>query len=220
MPLFDFFASLLEQLFIYGVTAYIIFFGISIFVFLVTGKSLLYRIVEWNNRMKEQEAERQVEEELRRQADAAEQIRNLPVPENESHLDYFDRKNRRAVNGLPARLKRFRKEVEAGRVPSLESMLRTRTYDVVNPVPYFVNEYLEVDNIRLVSSGNPNPEDPDFPLSPWFVFDSADDPTLHVFDRAIVQQYDLFALLIQGWYEKPRMKTLTKALQQRYGSEE
>ena len=66
----------------------------------------------------------------------------------------------------PARLKRFRKEVEAGRVPSLESMLRTRTYDVVNPVPYFVNEYLEVDNIRLVSSGNPNPEDPDFPLSP------------------------------------------------------
>lgn len=46
MPLFDFFASLLEQLFIYGVTAYIIFFGISIFVFLVTGKSLLYRIVE------------------------------------------------------------------------------------------------------------------------------------------------------------------------------
>lgn len=215
MDIFETLADWLIKFFVWGSCFLVLYMAAAIVELLFRGKSSL---LEFSMLFTHPERFEASEEEIK-PAEPAAPI--PPPPENEALLDYFDRKNRRAAKAFPGKIVRFRRDVAEGNIPNLESLMKTRRYEFVNPVPYFVNDYAEVDCIWLVSTGNSAiAQDPDYSVAPWFVFDDMETGVLEIFDPAIVAQYDLYALLLQGWYEKTRMKTVAAALKKRYSAEE
>lgn len=214
MDIFETLADWLIKFFVWGSCFLVLYLVAAVLEWIFRGKSSL---IEFSMLFTHPELFQEPKEELL----PAEPTTPIPPPpENEALLDYFDRKNRRAAKAFPGKIARFRRDVAEGRIPNLESLMKTRRYEFVNPIPYFVEGYAEVDCIRLVSTANNAiAQDPDFPVAPWFVFDDVENAVLEIFDPAIVAQYDLYALLLQGWYEKTRMKTVAAALRKRYSAE-
>lgn len=215
MDIFDTLPDWLTIFFILGPCFLALYIVAAVLEWILRGKSILLEFSMLFTHPERFEAPKN-------EIQSAEPAAPIPSPpENEALLDYFDRKKRRAARAFPGKIVRFRRDVAEGNIPNLESLMKTRRFEFVNPIPYFVEDYAEVDTIRLVSTGNSAiAQDPDYPVAPWFVFDDMESGVLEIFDPAIVAEYDLYALLLQGWYEKTRMKTVAAALRKRYSAEE
>lgn len=195
--MFEAIALFLTELFIYGSVAIVCFYAISILVFAFTGQSLLWRICKWNRENKEPEP--LSEEELREA--------NQRAFEN---LDDFGKENVRAFFCRHAYLRRFKNEYERGLYPrDIHVEIKKHPYELVNPMPYLLAG--DVDDIVIYHMCPDEAWEGTYTLLPWFAIPT--DEKLLVFDLAYVNKYNIWSLLLKGMYEKPRFKTIVKAVQ-------